>query len=141
MKFNIDEITNFEVELSAIYYKDNLVEEKLEMENFSLDNKHYAMSKMDRKVNACKFVFQNKKPMVPFLLRIYLIKDGKRSSPYNIYPGQLKNGENYFWNNLGGFHIGDKLVSLYMLHNYIKSYDFPNSDIDTTIYLTEYMFD
>ena len=44
MKFNLDSVENFEVRVSAIYYKNNLVEEELKLHNFSLDNSAIALS-------------------------------------------------------------------------------------------------
>ena len=139
MKFNLDSVRDFQVGVTAIYNKNNLTEEKLTLHNFSLDNNAMAMRSLSKKNKYCKFLFENNKKITPFLLRIYLEKNGNVSSPYNIYPGDLHVGENYFWNNFAGFHIGNKFISLYISHNYIKNYDFPNISANTAIYLTEYM--
>ena len=97
------------------------------------------LPKKEKKSKYCKFLFENKKKTTPFLLRIYLEKDGNVSSPYNVYPGDLHIGQNYFWNNFAGFHVSNEFISLYISQNYIKNYEFPNIDSNTSIYLTEYM--
>ena len=66
-------------------------------------------------------------------------KDGNISSPYNIYPGELKLGSNYFWNNNGAFYISDTIISLYINHKYLKNYAFENNNPDLRQYISKYI--
>tara|TARA_Y100000766_G_C18557520_1_gene436023 strand:- start:12 stop:416 length:405 start_codon:yes stop_codon:yes gene_type:complete len=133
MYFIIGEI-EFAVKISII---DDNIEKMLILENYSLDNRKLGMPLMC-KGPSCKFLFENKNKEVPYHIRIYLESKGNTTSPYNIYPNELKEGRNYFWANNGGFMITENNISLYINHDYLMNYKFINDPKTTKEYLKEY---
>lgn len=133
MQFVIDDIT-FSVKISEIK---NNIETMLILENYSLDNRKLGMPNLN-KGQFCKFLFQRTSKEIPNNIRIYLESDGNTSSPYNIYPGELQEGSNYFWLNNGAFMIGKEYISLYISHDYLYNYKFTNKPQTTVEYMKEY---
>jgi hypothetical protein len=138
MRFTINNIENFTVKLSIIYLKESSSELELNMHNFSLDNQALAMNELNKTKGVCKFLFDYLDYKVPYVIRIYLEKDGNISSPYNVYPGKLKMGANYFWNNNGAFNISDTKIALYISYEYLNNYVFEKNELSAEEYLSEY---
>jgi hypothetical protein len=138
MRFTINGVENFSVKLSIIYMDRSNTEMCLKLNNFSLENRALLMHEINKSPGVCKFQYDYLDYKIPYIIRIYLEKDGNISSPYNIYPGQLKLGANYFWNNNGAFYISDTLISLYINHKYLEDYVFENNKLDTSQYISEY---
>lgn len=138
MKFTINNIENFSIRISIVYLEDSNYETELNLNNFSLDNKALLMSELNKTKGVCKFLYDYLDHKVPYIIRIYFEKDGNISSPYNVYPGKLKMGANYFWNNNGAFHISDTKIALYISYEYLNNYVFEKNELTTEEYLSEY---
>ena len=139
MKFNIENIENFSINLSVINKDPDKPVIPLKMHNFSLDNRGLSLNNINKSKGLAKFMFEYNDHIIPYAIRIYLEKDGNISSPYNIYPDKLVNGVNYFWNNNGAFYISDTTISLYISHEYLKDYNFVNKNLTTKQYMSEYL--
>lgn len=138
MRFTVNVVENFSVKLSIMYLDTPTTETDLKLNNFSLENRALLMRDFNKSPGVCKFQYDYLDYKIPYIIRIYLEKDGNISSPYNIYPGELKLGPNYFWNNNGAFYISDTVISLYINHKYLENYAFENNNPDLRQYISEY---